>query len=126
MSTATITKATVFEDSGISLLARIVGQDGANITIASITAITCKIFNTRTKVELSTPAVVVADSVFDLLQTDSRWSADLTGYNFRHDLLATALAAGNGLYRVEYKFAPVVGENFHVLFDVATIDLMGS
>lgn len=127
MPTPTITTATVWEDGGASLMARVVGNDAANITQASISSITCNVYDAQELGEpILTPTVVVSTSVFESLQTDARWTVDSTGYNFRHDLPATAFPDGGKCYRVVYKFTPVSGEAFYKVFDLHSLDVVMS
>jgi hypothetical protein len=122
MPNAQITKATIFEDSVACNMARAVGVDGANITQASISAITCKVVVKSTGATVIEPAIVVADVVFDTLQTDDRWSKDETGYNFRHALITTAFPDADAIYRAQYTFTPTEGATyaFVVAYDIAT------
>lgn len=57
-------------------------------------------------------AVVVANSIFDTLQTDSSWNADAIGYNFAHTIPAAAFP-GLGDYIAVYEFTPA-GSNFSI------------
>ena len=126
MPSATITTGTVFEDSGASLMARVVDNDGTDITQSDITTIKYSVFDVSDPGAASNTGLNVSDVVFDTLQTDARWTKDSTGYNFRHDLPASALPEGDHVYRVEYKFTPASGEVFHVVFELATKNLLGS
>ena len=119
MASTDIPSVTIFEDSGSSLMRRVLGNDGVAITQADITTITRNIYARGTLVGEATD-IVVADSVFDTLQTDARWTSDSTGYNFRDDLEAEAFPTGDTVYRVEYLFEPESGENFHVVWCVTT------
>ena len=118
------TQATIWEDSGASLMARVVGQDAANITQASLTGIAYKTFDLdglTPGTAIDSGALVVADVVFDTLQTsDSRWTLDSTGFNFLDTTAAAAanLPTGDHRYRVEYVFDPASGENFTVVFSL--------
>lgn len=124
---ATIWKGAMFEDSGVSPMARVVGNDGANIVQADITSIHRTIYNAATGVVVqASTAVTVADAVFDTLQTDARWTYDATGYNFRDDAPATQFASGSTVYRVAYKFTPASGEVWHVVFEPSATELLGS
>lgn len=118
-----------WEDSGFSLMARVYGQTGAAITQAAISAITATFYNIDDEdapVAIGSPAsLTVADVVFDTLQTDSRWTKDSTGYNFRYDVPASYTATGCKA-RVEIKFDPASGENFHVVFEGTIGDLYAS
>ena len=115
------TCATIWEDGGATLMARIVGGAGTTITQATITSIARKTFDLNgltpgTAVETSAP--VVASTVFDTYQTDARWTVDSTGYNFRDTIAAAIFATGNHRYRVEYAFTPTAGAVFWVVFEL--------
>jgi hypothetical protein len=114
-----------YEDGGCSIMGRITGLDGENIVQADISTITCAVFD-RSGTAAGTPAIVVADSVFDTLQTDSRWTINDVGYNFRHDVAASILATGGEEYTFEYKFTPASGEVFQVMSRVRTIGIRTS
>ena len=124
MALPIITKASVFEDGGASLMARVVGNAGANIVQADITSISRAVYIDSTL--QATTAPVVATVVFDTLQTDARWAVDSTGYNFRQDVAASVFADGDTIYRVEYKFTPASGEVFWVVFDCLTVNVRTS
>ena len=126
MASAMIGKGTVFEDSGAAVMARIVDNDGTNITQADLSAISWNIFDMSNPASATNTALVITDVVFDTLQTDSRWTTDSTGYNFRHDVPAVSLAIGDAQYRLEYKFTPASGEVFHTAFELVTVDMLGS
>ena len=121
MALTRATSATIWEDSSGTAMARVVGADASVITQASTASIERKIFDltglTPGTAE-STDAIVVADSVFDSLQTDARWTADSTGYNFRDTMAAANFPTGNHRYRVEYKFTPVAGDVFWAVFEL--------
>ena len=84
----------IWEDSGYTVLARILGHDGSAITrsdVASIAWVTRERTIPDTIVDSGT--LVVADTVYDSLQTsDDRWSRDTTGFNF-----AVAMAAASSM-----------------------------
>lgn len=112
MATIIPQSVSVYEGSGASFMARVLGNAGTNITQASISSITCNVYNAITLASVATPSVVVASSVFDTLQTDSRWDTDTTGYNFRHDLPPTAFPDGDIPLVIEYLFTPASGDAF--------------
>ena len=121
----TITQGYVLEDSAYANMARLVDRDGDPLTQAAVRAISLTIFNRRSEAVFAAAAsVAVATVIFDTLQTPDIWTVDSTGYNFRHD--GTLLTAGETWYRFEYKFTPVVGSVFHVLFDVFTKGILTS
>lgn len=111
---------TVWEDSGGSMMARILGAAGTAITQASLSSIALTVFDMTTSPTSGTAATapVVADTVFDTLQTDARWTRDGTGYNFRYTFLASQIATGGRRYRYEFLFTPSSGQAFHVVFDL--------
>lgn len=124
---ATIWSGAMFEDSGVSLMARVVGNDAANIVQADCTTILRSIYNAATGAAIEEDeSLTIADVVFDTLQTDNRWLYDTTGYNFRDPVPAAKFAAGSTGYRVEYKFTPASGEVWHVVFQIAATELLGS
>ena len=123
---ATIAKGIVFEDSGASLMSRMLGTDAAVVTQADITSIALNIFDVTDSAnpvaDGSNPVTVtVADVIFDTLQTDARWSKDSTGYNFRYDTLATQVPTGATVVRFEFEITPASGQ---VFFDVYEVDVL--
>lgn len=121
MASSESTSAGVWEDGGATCLARVRGADGNYITQASLIGITYKAFDLSSSTPdtaTSTGTVSIASSVFDTLQTDSMWTTDDTGYNYRHTIPASVLATGDHVYRVEYKFDSVSGEDFFLVFEL--------
>lgn len=124
-----ITNGTAWEDTGCTLMARVLGNAGTAINQASISSIARKVFDLNsstpeTPVSSTTPTV--ADVVFDALQTDARWTTDSTGYNFRETVAASVLAEGDRRYRVEYVLTPASGEKFNVVFEIQTRKLIST
>lgn len=118
---AEVAKAYVWEDSGAALMARVVGNDAAAITKATITSITRTTYDLDSAtptVAVETTALTVATVVFDALQTDARWTVDSTGYNFRDDVDDDVFTTGGRRYRTEYVFEPSSGAKFHVVYEV--------
>lgn len=112
---------TVWEDTGLTIMARILGNAGTPITKASLTGITCKIWDRKSGANVATPTVTINDAVYDTLQTaDPRWTKDDTGYNFLHVIPASALSLPNKRYRAGYKFDPVTEEDFAMAVDIQT------
>ena len=125
MAAADIPQVTIFEDSGVTLMARIQGEDAANVQQADITSISRNVYDGETIVGEST-ALTVADVVFDTLQTDARWTFDATGYNFKDAVADTVFPVGDTVYRVEYLFTPATGAKFHYVREVHTKNLVRS
>jgi hypothetical protein len=127
MANCSIKSATVFEDSGVILMARIVNDAGTLLTQATTTSITCKSYDTSDPTGTPvTPTVVVASVIFDTLQTPDIWTEDSTGYNFKHVLPATAIPNGDRTYQVEYKITPTSGEAFYLVFQLQTIGILST
>lgn len=126
-SNATVFSCVVHEDGGATMLARIVGNAGTNITIATISAITCNVYDlVLGGTAIVSPTVTVATSVFDTVQTDAIWTADTIGYNFKHDLPATSFPVGGHTYRIEYKFTPVSGQVFFEKINATALETLQS
>ncbi len=125
MPAPAVTKAMVWEDGGAAFMARIVGNDAANITQASITGGTVKVFDSSgTSVLDST--ITKTTHIFDTLQTDARWTVDSTGYNFLYAMADTVFSTGNEMYTVEFMFDPASGNDFPVVYEVEALPLQGS
>ena len=132
---ATIIKGAAFEKGASILMARLQGASGSNITQASLIGITYSVFDRYTGLVLANFSAVslsIASVIFDALQAPSNvWTIDSTGYNFRHDPPALTLADsfspdGKRGYRYEYKFDPVSGEDFWVVFEIDALAIMTS
>lgn len=119
--------ALAWENGGLILMARVVGWAGAAIVQADITSIQCTVTDTSEDGDGETydAALTVSGVVFDTLQTPDVWTADATGYNFRHTLPASALPSGGRVVRVEYRFVPAAGEAFYAVFDLQVQEIYG-
>lgn len=114
-----------YEDSGVILMARILGYDSTPINQAAIDSISLTVADEQTQEAADPISVDVADVVFDALQTGGPWDADDTGYNFRYDSLASQRPEGDRTYRFEFKFTPSTGEPFWAVFRIETKKLLG-
>src|SRR4051812_27180968 len=100
-----------FKNSSVILLARVVGASGALLAPADISAASYTIYlldaaepDSETPVaghaaQSLTPGTIL----FNSLQTDGLWDADLVGYNFKHVLDVSshqAFAAAGLAYRI--------------------------
>lgn len=117
----------VFKNGTATMLARVVGADAANVTQSDISTGTYSIYllndqdaDSRTAVTGHTDAaLVVADVIFDTLQTDAIWTKDSTGYNFKHEIVISsneAFAIAGREYLVEVSLTPTSGELILVRF----------
>jgi hypothetical protein len=125
---ATIVKSVpVFEDSGFHLMARLMRNDGNVCPSGDFSAIDLNVFDIdRDWKVVDSSTLTIANVFFDVLQTDSRWTKDSTGYNFRHAVAASSMIQGDSTYRYEFKFTATSGAVVWVLFDVPTINLKRS
>ncbi len=123
---------TAFKNGSATLMARVVGQSGADVVRSDISTIRYTVYllddqnaDSRTAVTGHADiALTVASVLFDTLQTDAIWTVDATGYNFRHVLDVSAqqaFAVAGRRYLVEYQMAPVVGQMIVVRFRINVI-----
>ena len=108
-----------YQGSTVSLMAR-VEADGVLINRAAVASIAYQVFDLCDTAEpVASGSVAVADSVYDELQTDDRWSEDSVGYNFRHDVPGSVQSVGDSICRYEYRVTLVSGAVFALRpFDV--------
>lgn len=123
MANAAITHAIIWEGGDACLMARVT-LNGSNVTQASLTSITRKIFDLdgdtpTTAIDTATPAV--ASTIFDTLQTDGRWTVDETGYNFRNTIGGAEFPDPNHTYRVEYRLVGAASEIAWLVFELETL-----
>lgn len=119
----------IFEDSGLYLAGRVEDAlTGDELTQSDLTSITLKVYEISDPgTEIDSETLVIADTVFDTLQTDG-WTVDSTGYNFRYLVPETSLPLGGAMYRFEFKFVrnPSTLPPFHAVFEVPTLGLYSS
>ena len=124
--------ATALKNGSATLLARVVGSDGANIVQADIASAKYSVYllddqdaDSRTAVAgHSAVALTVADVVFNALQNDALWTVDETGYNFRHvpDVSANqAFTIAGRRFLVEFELTPNTGQVILVRFRLNVI-----
>jgi hypothetical protein len=121
-----------FKNGSATLMARIVGANGVNITQADIATISYSAFllddrnpDSRTPVTgHSAITLPVYQVVFNTLQNDATWTVDSIGYNFRH-VLDTAVhpvfAVAGRRYLVEYALTPLSGQVVLVRYRINVI-----
>lgn len=114
------------QSSGLYLMSRVVGNDGALVTQASFGTITYTVYDLSTtpKTTVEGPTSLTINSVvFNALQTttlDPRWTVDTTGYNFAFTVPAADLSKGGVVYWVTVNFAPSSGQPFADAWEVRT------
>jgi hypothetical protein len=135
-----ITGAAVPGQSGVTLLARVLGQNGVPITRASLSGIGWTLTDLTRGAVLGTGSLTINSAVFDSLQVgDPRWTIDTpvnpgadgaNGYNFLAVLAATLfpirpatpvdVLAGyqpKGVrYQADVVWTPVTGQPFRQIF----------
>ena len=131
MADAADIHGTAFRNGSATLMTRVVGSDAEAIVQADLASAEYTVYllndqdpDDRTAVTGHTDvALVVADLIFDSLQTDARWTVDQTGYNFRHelDVSANEAFAAAGRYLVEFELTPSVGQVILVRFRIHAI-----
>jgi len=138
--------------SGITLLARIRGQDGRLITQASLSSITFTVRDVTTSTTItSAQALTISSVIFDSLQqSDPRWDKDDAdnlgsdgshGYNFRATIPASNFTAVDvdsdpvppapdrvtaHRFQCDVKFTPASGEAFFQPFSFTGIPVYGT
>ena len=118
----------IWEDSGYTVLAHILGHDGSAVVQADVASIAW-VTRERTIPDtiVASGTLVVADTVYDSLQTsDDRWSRDTTGFNFAVAMAATTVPAGNKTYHLRFTFTPASGEVYQFPVVLPTRNLLGT
>ncbi len=113
-----ITGVTI-RNSGATVAGLVQGQNGANITQASMTSISYTVTRTNkdgTTTVTGTGVLTVSAVVFDTpVTTDPRYGL-AGGYNFLAVLPHTCFASPGLYHLIEVLFVPVSGEQFEQLF----------
>jgi hypothetical protein len=132
MSQAKDIHGTAFKNGSAILMARIVDAAGANVQQAGIAAIDYSIY----ELDPCRPdhlvavaghdgvSLVVADVIFNALQTGGLWTVDGVGYNFRHELnvaSSEAFPKAGTQYQVRYELTPTTGQKSIVRFQLRVI-----
>jgi len=122
----------VFKNGSATLLARVVGAEGAPVTQSGVASAkyTAYLLDENDP-DAATPvaghtdvAVEVASLIYDTLQDDDLWDVDETGYNFKHVLDVSAnqaFATAGRTYRVVFELTPASGQVILVRFRVHAI-----
>lgn len=132
MASAKDILGTVFQNATATLMARVEDSSGTEIDQAAVSAIKYTISRVSADETQPTSAVaghenVVLDKtvvIFDTLQTDSTWTVDAVGYNFRHEIDVSqheAFSQAGLVYQVRYEVTPAVGQKIVFRFRVRCI-----
>lgn len=119
--------AAVWANSAWSVVGRLYNQAGSLVTQAMLSSISYRAYrkegNVPREITSSATAIVVADTIFDTLQTNFViWPEDSTGYNFKWDVPYTLLKKG-GDYEIEISFTPASGDPYPVVIQVSAESL---
>ena len=119
----------IWEDSGYTVIARILGHDGAAITKSDVSGTIAWTIAERSAPDtvVTSGTLVVDDTVYDALQTgDARWSRDTTGFNFLAAMGAATVPTGNKTYHLRFTFTPASGEVYQFPVVLPTRNLLGA
>ena len=122
----------VFREGTAVLMARIVDADDTPVTQASAAAIRYSVLEVNRHDPDDLAAVVghddvaldPADVLFDTLQTGGAWTADATGYNFRHEIDtggSEPFPRAGGCYQVRYELVPIAGQKIVFRFKLRSL-----
>lgn len=122
----------VLRDGTGTCLARVVGGDGEPIVQADVASATYTAYlldaddqTQRTAIaEHIAVSLVVADCIYDELQTDAIWTVDSTGYNLKHtlDVSANPIFELSGReYLIAFKLIPAAGQIIVIHFLITTL-----
>ena len=132
MAVAKDIQGTVFKDATATFMARVESSAGVNLDQVAVATIQYTI----SEISLVDPGVqraiighenVLLDKmavIYDVLQNDSTWTVDATGYNFRHEIDVSqheAFSQAGEVYQVRYEIVPVVGQKIVFRFCVRCI-----
>ncbi|MEX2091838.1 MAG: hypothetical protein WD971_04130 [Pirellulales bacterium] len=123
---------TAFKNGSAILMARIVDAAGANVQQAGLAAIEYSIYeldpcrpdNLAAVAGHDGVSLVVADVIFNALQTGGLWTVDDVGYNFRHEIdvsTTEAFPKAGAQYQVRYELTPTAGQKTIVRFQLRVI-----
>ena len=117
-----------YEEQKVTTLARVMLPSAGPLTQDTVTGdasgtIELNVYDLSEGEQLvSGPTSITCSTVvYDTYQIDSGWSADSTGYNFKHQFDGTALLEDAGhRYRIEYKIPTDEGNAYVV--SIVTVD----
>ena len=124
-------RATIWEDCGLTCLARIVGASTSAIAAADVGSYVRKVFVMGSTAALQTVTTTApSTSAIHSLKTDGRWLEDSVGFNFTDTVkpTTTVFAKRDKCYRVEYAFTPASTSDapYKAVFEVNTENAKGS
>ncbi len=110
VSAANIITGTAWQNAGCTCMARVVGNNGAQITPASVASCTWDVVNesgpSGPVTVVPTTPLVPQNVIFNTLRLDGGWAVDNIGWNVAIIVPATTFTQGNANYRVELWLNP--------------------
>ncbi len=121
-----------FRNGSATLMARVVGSNGAAVTRTDIASARYSVYllddqdadGRQAVAGHDNVSLTVANVIFNGLQTDALWTVDSIGYNFRHvvDVSANqAFTVAGRRFLVEFELTPGAGQVILVRFRVDVI-----
>ena len=115
------TSVEALANTAVYLMADVRWTDGTRITQATTDSVVCRSVDLDdTSTAISQPDITVSTSVFDSLQTDSRWTVNASGYNFGFILPGSAIPSARKTYLVTFDFVPTSGETVRHAWRITT------
>ena len=112
----------IVEDSGATILARVLAADGDLLTAADVSSITYSVYEVSAagvatvvsghNAASLTPSDIVVAAVIST--TDARWTYTSAGYNWVHSLAYTAFPSAGVTYRYEARIIETGGARYWV------------
>ncbi len=132
MASAKDIQGTAFQNATAAFLARVEDSSGSQLTQANVSAVSYTVSEVDNDCGDRSPAVVghenvslsKTDVVYNTLQTDTTWTVDAIGYNFRHELDVSqheAFAKVGQVYQVRFEVTPTSGQKIVFRFRVRCI-----
>lgn len=122
--TSDVLTATIWPNTALVILARVLGTAGTPINQASISSISFKSYLDGTEVYSTSP--VVSTTIFNSLQTgDDRWDQDNTGYNLALTVSGSAFPLANKRYTWELILTPASGSRIVIVGQTQTRNMVG-
>lgn len=114
----------IIPGESIPLLCRLKDTSGSYATQSTFSGIVLDIYDVDDPDNLVVPQVtlVVASTVYNTLQTDSRWTVDNTGYNFAYATLSTHTPRPDTQYRLKFTCTQTDGRQLKFVFEIPTFD----
>lgn len=126
MADANYVSAVIWEDSSPVMMGRITNYSASNITQASCSAITYEVTDTTAPDTIAASGTLTISSViYDTLQTDSIWTLDSTGYNFKWIAPASLFPLGKRTYIAEVIIDVTSGDDLIAPFKITTREIFG-